>query len=283
MIKLNRGRIILLSLAVSGLILAVPAVLSRRVRLAAADLFEPITSTAHSLLGGVRARIRAFGRGTQLQQELETERSKRLELETRLAEKAEELARYKRTHEEVKELRRVLDDARYRGEALAANVIRRPGKWQSHELIVDRGTASGVQARLPVLAGEAVLGVVEGATENTARVLTLGHPKVAVPARIVETRQQGLVETSGGRLKLRFVIRDPSRPVQRNHTVVTSGLGGIFPPGCLIGTVAAGVAPAEGKPFYDITVDPPRTRSNPEVVWVLTRPAPASGTKRSGE
>lgn len=282
MIKLNRARIILISLGVSVLVLAVPAAVSRRVRLAAADLFEPVTSTARNLLGGVRARIRAFGRGKEIQQELAAERQRRQELETRLAEKTEELALYRRTHGDLKEVKRVLHGSRYRGEALAASVIRRPGKWESRELIIDRGTAAGVERRLAVLAGAAVLGVVEDATENTARVLTLGHPRVAVPARIVETRQQGLVELSGGRLKLRFVIRDPAHPVRPNHTVVTSGLAGVFPPGCLVGKVAAGVAPAEGKPFYDISVDLPQGTANPEVVWVLTRPALGGDPKRSG-
>ncbi|MHC4917230.1 MAG: rod shape-determining protein MreC [Planctomycetota bacterium] len=287
MIKLNRKRIVLVSLGVSVLILAVPAAVSRRVRLAAADLFEPVTSTTRSFFGGIRARIRAFGRGDELKQELEEERRRRQELETLLAEQIEKLALMKRAGDELTELRRLLPETFWRrGLPIAANVIRRPGKWESRELIIDRGASHGVRRRCPVLVGEAVLGVVAAVADDTATVLVLGHPEMAVPARIVETRQQGLVEADRGKIVLNYVVRDPVKPVQTEHTVVTSGLGGVFPPGCLIGHVGPGVVPAEGRPFYDITVNLPGSARNPEVVWVLLKPAGSvrgSGKARDGK
>jgi rod shape-determining protein MreC len=282
MIKLNRARIILLSLFVSTLVLLVPAALSHSVRLAAADLFEPITSTARHLLGGVRARITSFGRGSKQEQDLKEERRRRMELETLLAEKVEEIARLRRARTESAELRRALERVKWRrGLPLAANVIRRPGKWESHELIIDRGRRSGVESGAPVLVGEAVLGVVAEASEDTARVLVLGHPEVAVPARITQNRLQGLVESSGRKIKLNYVVRDRERPVRKGYTVVTSGLGKVFPPGCLLGQIGPGVTPAEGKPFYDITVQLPQNTSNPEIVWVLTK-LPAAGKPGTG-
>ena len=114
MIKLNRARIILLSLFVSTMVLLVPAAISHRVRLAAADLFEPITSTARSLLGGVRARVSAFGRGSELEQQLKQEQRRRMELETLLAEKVEEIARLRRARTESAELRRALERVKWR-------------------------------------------------------------------------------------------------------------------------------------------------------------------------
>ncbi len=270
MIRLTRPRVLLLSLGISALVLAVPPAVSARARLAAAGLLEPLTSTARNLAGGVRARLRTFGRGSGLQQQLDEERRRGEELRTALAEKTEELSRIRRARTESEELRAALERAKWRrGLPLAANVIRRPGRWESHELIVDRGRTGGVERGCPVLAGEAVLGVVAEVTDGTARVLTLGHPEVAVPALVVETRQQGLVEAAGGRLKLNYVIRDPGRPVEKEHLLVTSGLDGTFPPGCLIGRVGPGLGPAEGKPFYDITVIPSQAAASPEVVWIL--------------
>jgi len=277
-IRLTRTRVLLLSLAASALVLAVPPALSARVRLAAAGFFEPVTGTVRALGGGLRARLAAFGRGPRLAQELAEERRRRTELESVLAEKIEELARLRRARAEGDEARAALERARWRrGLPLAANVISRPGKWESHELVVDRGRANGVEPGCPVLAGEAALGIVADCAENTARVLVLGHPQVALPARLVETRQQGLVEASGSRLKLNHVVRDPLHPVEKDHTVVTSGLDGNFPPGCLIGRVGPGVGPAEGKPFYDMTVVLPQSASSPELVWILVRAAPGAG------
>ena len=69
-IRLTRSRTLLLSLAASALVLAVPPALSSRVRLAAAGFFEPVTGTLRALGGGLRSRLAAFGRGTRLEQEL---------------------------------------------------------------------------------------------------------------------------------------------------------------------------------------------------------------------
>jgi rod shape-determining protein MreC len=278
MIRLNRARIILVSLAISALVLLVPAAVSHRVRLAAADLFEPLTSVARNLAGGVRSRISEFGHGTELRRELEQQRQRCLELESLLAEKTEELARLRRARTESEQLRTALERVKWRrGMPLAANVIRRPGKWESSELIIDRGRASGVTSGCPVLVGEAVLGVVAEVSPDTARVLVLGHPRLAVPARIVQNRLQGLVESAGRTVRLNYVVRDRDRPVRRGYTVVTSGLGEVFPPGCLIGKVGPGITPAEGTPFYHIEVVTPPATSNPECVWVLT------GTRAGGE
>ena len=270
MIRLSRGRIILAALVFSAMIMALPAVVSRRVRLAAADLFEPITSAANDLLGGLRLRLREFGRGGDLSEELGEERRRRRLLETELARTRDKLHRLQRVDDERAGLQEVMSrvDVR-RSVPVAANVIRRPGRWESRELVVDRGAASGVGTRDAVLVGDVALGVVVEARGETSRVLAMGHPGLVIPARIVQTRQQGMVEASAGKLKLRYITRD--RPVKPGDTVVTSGQGGVFPPGCLIGTVARGVGPAGGQPFYDITVEIPFGTSNPEVVWILVQ------------
>lgn len=261
---------LVLSLAVSALVLLVPPALSGKVRLAAAELFEPVTFTARSLLGGLRTRLASFGRGDALRTELDGERRRVQELEARVAGREEELARLRRALAERDELNEMLSRARWRrGVPIPANVIRLPGRWESCEVVIDRGRSSGVEPRCPVLVGGAVLGVVEDVTAETARVLTLGNPRLAIPASVVQNRQQGVVEAEGHRLRLNFVVRDPAAQVEGGQTVVTSGLCGVFPPGCLIGRVGPGVAPAEGKPFYDITLEAPSATGVPEVVWVL--------------
>jgi cell shape-determining protein MreC len=301
MLDFSRRKTLLISLAVSAAVLAVPAAMSARLRLAVSAVFEPLTGTARSIGMGVRKHLASFGRGTRLQRELEAEREARARAEARLAESLDELGRLKRAGTDSAAVRTVLDRAKWRGGVpVPANVIRRPGRWESFELFVDRGADQGVRKRQAVLAGDAALGVVAEVSPGTSRVLMLGHPELVVPVAIldagasgpglarVEARPQGLLVSAGERLEIKFVTRD--QPVRAKFLVVTSGLDGAFPPGCLVGEVAAGVTAADEGPFHKICVDPARNLASPETVWILTgtdagteRPGPPAGPGPTGK
>lgn len=281
--NLSRRKTLLVALTASALLLVLPAAFSAGLRLKMAEIFEPVTSTVRSIGLGVRARIAAFGRGTSLQQELETERQDHARTKAQLAQAQAELGRVKRATEEAADLRRALERVKMRrGVPVAANVIRRPGRWESCELTVDCGRDRGVEPRQAVLAGESVLGVVADAESGTARVLMLGHPQVIIRAMIVETRQQGMVEAVDGRLELRYITRD--QQVRPGYQIVTSDAEEIFPPRCLIGRVSVAVH-AQDQPFYKIIVDPTRATASPETVWIITgtRPGDKPGGKHSAE
>jgi cell shape-determining protein MreC len=281
--NLSRRKVLLVALAASALLLVVSAAFSAGLRLKIAEIFEPVTNTVRSIGRGVRSRVAAFGRGPQLQQELEAERQDHARTRAQLAEAQAELGRERRATAETAELRRALERTGWRrGVPVAANVIRRPGRWENCELTVDCGREQGVEPRQAVLVGESVLGVVANVESGTARVLTLGHPEVIIRAMIVETRQQGLVEAVDGRLELRYITRD--QQVRPGHQIVTSDVEGAFPPHCLIGRVSVAVH-AQDQPFYKIIVDPTRATASPETVWIITgtKPEEKPGGKRPGE
>ncbi|HOX08671.1 MAG TPA: rod shape-determining protein MreC [Planctomycetota bacterium] len=282
--NMSRRRALLVALAASLLLLVLPAAVSARVRLAAASLFSPITGSVRSVGMGLRLRLAAFGRGTELQQQLEAERQAHAQTRAQLAEAQDQLKSLQRASEEAAGLRRAKERNSWRrGVPVAANVIRRPGRWENCELIVDCGSDQGVEPRQAVLVGESVLGLVAEVSPGTSRVVMLGHPDVIVPAMIVETRQQGIVEVVDGRIELRFITRG-DRQVRNGYQIVTSGLDGAFPPGCLIGEVDVAVH-APDQPFYRIFVAPAMAAVSPETVWVITGTAPEGrpGPKRPAE
>jgi rod shape-determining protein MreC len=269
MIKLNRKRIIILSIVLSIIIVGLPIWLSRNVRSIASRIVEPLSSVVGNAWEGLRVRLTAFGKGSEIQVKLSEEEARRVGLEARLARANSEMERIKKALNGEKELGVALQRARWRGDRIRANVIRRPAKWESYQITVDRGTASGVKKGCAVFSGEAVLGVVASAEAESSRVLVLGHPRIAVPAKLSRTGQQGLVAASGGVLKLEYVVRDQARRPLRGHRIVTSGLSGVFPRDCLVGFVGAGVSAAEGQPFYDIDVEMAPGAIDSEMVWIL--------------
>lgn len=107
-------------------------------------------------------------------------------------------------------------------------------------LRIDRGALAGVRKGAVVAVPEGLVGRVVSVTAHTAEVAPLTDPSVKVHARVEgEGRVRGIL--SGGTddaLVLRSLQGDLSgatAPVARAR-VLTSGLGGVFPPGLEIGT-----------------------------------------------
>lgn len=95
-----------------------------------------------------------------------------------------------------------------------------------------------VQDGVPVVIGQ----VREVLGNGTARVLVLTDPFSALSAHVARTGEQGLVEGRGGRrLLLNYLMPDAS--LQIGDEVLSSGLGGVFPPNVLIGRVSSMDAP----------------------------------------
>jgi len=69
-------------------------------------------------------------------------------------------------------------------------------------------------------------------------VLPITDPASGVAALVQRSRETGVLGGTGdGRCELRYL--DPDADVATGDTVLTSGAGGIFPKGLLVGTVTA--------------------------------------------
>jgi rod shape-determining protein MreC len=113
------------------------------------------------------------------------------------------------------------------------------GWWQSMRL--DKGASQGVAANRAVISPDGLVGRTAEVSANTAEVLLLSDPACKVSARINRTGSFGLVTGRGVNAqgypvaRMQFIHKDA--PVQAGDTVVTSGLGGVFPKDILIGYV----------------------------------------------
>jgi rod shape-determining protein MreC len=146
---------------------------------------------------------------------------------------------------------------------------------------INRGTRDGVQAGMPVLGkGGALVGTVEQAHERVAWVRLLTDPRSGVNAVVQESRALALaVGAPGHGLRMEFLSQEVV--VKPGDTVLTSGLGGSYPAGLLIGRVAK----VDGGPlevFQRVQVEPAVRLTALESVAVLTgfRPVPIEGLGR---
>ncbi|NPV29292.1 MAG: rod shape-determining protein MreC [Firmicutes bacterium] len=121
---------------------------------------------------------------------------------------------------------------------LGARVISRsPSTWYS-TLVVDRGSTDGVRENQVVVSDAGLVGRVASVSSHTARVLLILDLEGAVGAMVQENRTVGVVEGSKDEPGLLRMVHLPyDVKLRKGQVVITSGLGGVFPPGIPIGEI----------------------------------------------
>jgi rod shape-determining protein MreC len=110
------------------------------------------------------------------------------------------------------------------------------------EVIVDRGLSGGIRQYAPAITEDGVAGRVRVVTYNYARVQLLSDPGCRVAVRSTRSGVLGVVRMSGSSLIMdRVSVESDIAP---GDTLVTAGIGGIFPAGLLLGFVGDVSKPA---------------------------------------
>jgi rod shape-determining protein MreC len=105
--------------------------------------------------------------------------------------------------------------------------------------IIDVGTARGVRAGQPVRGAAGLIGRVVEVSRDTARVLLISDADNVVPVRRAGDGLPGFVQgTANGRIEIRLLTMG-NNPLRAGDVFVTSGSGGIYPPGVPVAVVVA--------------------------------------------
>lgn len=113
-------------------------------------------------------------------------------------------------------------------------------------LVLGAGAGDGVRLGQVVIDAGGVLGQIIDVKPLTSTVLLLTDPDHALPATVARNGVRLVVYGRGGRLELANIPM--SSDVKVGDSVVTSGLGGRFPAGFPIGTIAA-LRPDDSRAF----------------------------------
>jgi rod shape-determining protein MreC len=129
---------------------------------------------------------------------------------------------------------------------LARVVLHDPANWW-HTVQIDLGSRDGLQVNWPVLTMDGLIGRVSSVSLTRSQVTLLGDPNCKVAARVEnETHDTGVIGPYGPLetelVALGFLSRNAN--LKPGQAVLTSGEGGIFPPGIPIGKVVD-VQPAD--------------------------------------
>ena len=129
---------------------------------------------------------------------------------------------------------------------------------------------------MPVLAEPGLIGRIIDISWHAAKVLLLIDESSNIDAIVQRSRVQGIVNGAGSRgCVMKYVSK--AQDVKENDIIVSSGLGGVFPKGLMLGVVSA-VDRQESGLFLKIKIAPSIDFSKLEEVSVL-----ASDDKDKGE
>jgi rod shape-determining protein MreC len=234
---MSRASIIALVIfgAVLGFFLSFDAQRTRKLQAAVYQLIAPFLTTG----SGLEKQITSVRSGLQTLEQLETENNT-LRVENRSLKATNQALRD--VEHEVNRLRHALN---YRERAafklVPAEVVTRDSSTWWRTVTINRGKEDGIEGDMPVVTDEGLVGKTTTVSTNISVVLLISDENCRVAASVEGTREQGIVtgERVAGTLtpllNLNFLSKQAN--LQTGQKAYTSGVGGVFPAGLLIGAV----------------------------------------------
>ncbi len=196
------------------------------------------------------------------------------ELEQQVAEYQSKLVDYEKLQKQVESYEKFLGvkeknpDFRF----VAGTVIGRDSADVFGSFVLNCGASDGVSVGDPVISGEYLIGLVSEVSPTSCVVLSVCDPKVSAASYEIRSGETGYTQTTtklgvAGLVKLSGLTRGTA--VAPGGIVCTSGVGGVFPRGLIIGTVTA-VEKEEGDISYYAEVKPEIEISEVQDAFVIT-------------
>ncbi len=211
----------------------------------------------------------SLSRGWQLYTEIGRLRVENARLREEVQRLAREVTRLRETAQATQRMEALLGFKRQTPlRVVAARVVGRdPTSWFA-TVIVDRGSSDGVVRNSAVVTAAGVVGRVIETTPFSARVLLVNDTRSALSVILQRSREIGVVEGNGaGDLTVKYLSR--ASAVEPGDMVITSGQGGVFPRGIVVGRLQTVRPGSGGAVFREGTVHPAVDLGRLEEVLIL--------------
>jgi rod shape-determining protein MreC len=150
---------------------------------------------------------------------------------------------------------------------LPSKVIGKGFNSWSRTLLINQGSRAGVSKGMAVVRPEGVVGRILSVSPNFSLVQLIIDSNSDIPSIFQRSRAEGIVEGKiSNQCRVKYLNRKAD--VQQGDLVISSGLGGVYPKGLIVGTVFA----VQKKPyglFQEVTITPAVDFSKMEEVFVV--------------
>ncbi len=150
-----------------------------------------------------------------------------------------------------------------------------------HQVVINKGENSGVHTGQPVLDANAVMGQVIQTNQLTSTVLMITDASHALPVRVNRNGLRTIAMGTGRIDELNLPNLPNNADIQVGDLLVTSGLGGLFPPGYPVAQVTQ-IDRKPGHPFASIQARPSAKLDHSRevlLVWPLNTPSLTASPK----
>lgn len=213
-----------------------------------------VTTPAQRLASGVTG---ALGKGFGYFTEFDALKAENEELKKQIRDMEQTVRDAELAIEENNQLRAAAGQPERTRELTTINaevIARNPGDW-AMTLSLDKGSSHGVEVGDLVTTVDGMVGYVSEVYSNNCEVTTVVDVEMQCGALITRTRETAIAEgnydlMAEGNLRLSYLTEDSS--VVIGDTVETSGRGGLFPKGVMIGTVESVLPEENGISYYAV-------------------------------
>ncbi len=249
---------------ISLTLLALPPAVKNAVSLVVST---PILGPVKQLTSGTTELVRVRRENTDL---------RRLTIE--LMEERSSLLSARHENDRLRELTSFLIsfEEEERFEMIPASVIGMPGGRVLEGIEIDRGLEHGIAPGMPVIVSDGLVGKISRAFPGRSLIEPLTSASSAVAVTVERSRIRGIVRPryrSAAQLLSWEMEYVPARSdIRAGDRVVTSGLGGVYPPGLVVGEVTVA---SEGPLTMSVVVKLAVEFATTEQVFVVTGRAAA--------
>jgi len=104
-------------------------------------------------------------------------------------------------------------------------------------ILINKGAKDGILKDMPVINEKKILiGKISKVFDNYSKVMLISNKNISFDAEIVEKDVSGLIRGKGS-FKIFFDLLPKEKEISEGDIVISSNLGGVFPPGLLVGKV----------------------------------------------
>jgi rod shape-determining protein MreC len=229
---------------------------------------EPFQWVAAQFSAGAGELWSKYANLDNIIEENESLKEKNAELEKKLT----DYDRIQAENEAYKSLQKIQEETPERT-YVSAFIIGRDTLDDFGSFTINEGTANGIEKGDTVVSDEGYLvGTVVEANIHSCKVLTILHPSFSAAAVVSRTRDNGIVCGSSayageGQCTMTNLARDTMATA--GDEVITTGLGGVYPPNVLVGSITEIFPETSGKSAIAV-IEPGVTIKSLTHVFVVT-------------
>lgn len=241
--------IVLIVFYVSLLSVGKDNLLGRTLGVAVVELQKPFTFVGNAISG----KITSFTSADKVEQNNE-------DLKKRISDLEDELSKQRLNKSELKELQELSaafnnNKATKDYERVAAEIISYDGSNVFNVFTIDAGSTDGIKINDAVINDQGLIGRVTSVTKNSCKIVAIIDESNKIGFQLSKDLKFRGVCQGDGAEELSGYLFNTKAPVKENDEIITSGIGGVYPAGLIVGKVT-NVEKQNDGPLKTVTIEP---------------------------